>query len=222
LGCDEAHVSCSFSGGTSCTSAGCEAAAIDSNGDFVPISSLSSPPNAGVDPVDQFRASLSSEVGGPPSSQDALVYVDPNGDQFTNPTGGDMRGCDAQGCGYPGASRNRSGIKGIHLGIDFTSTPGQDVVASFDGRAYPNNSAKYPGVYMAGKKYTASTLYVRASGSVSNAGAMGLTVNAGDVIGTALDITGRYPGITNHVHFQLKTIGSPLFIDPNPFFPSRR
>ena len=93
---------------------------------------------------------------------------------MTNPTGGDMRGCDGngKGCGHYGASRD-GGVR-RHLGVDIQSTPGQDVVAPLDGRAYPING-KYSGVHIVGKEYTADVLYMKASGAISNAGARGLT-----------------------------------------------
>lgn len=164
------------------------------------------------------NSETTQEFGGPRSKQKELINIDPNGDQFTNPTGGEMRGCDSKGCGYYGASRGGR----PHLGIDIESNAGQDVYAPFDGRAYRISNKTYPGVQVVGKKYTAEVLYIKASNAIRNARAKGLTVNTGDVIGTALDITGKYPGITNHVHFQLKANGNPLFINPTLFFSEGR
>jgi len=164
----------------------------------------------------------SNGVGGPPSSQRELINVDPNGEQFGNPTGGDIRGCDPQGCGYYGAGR---GEDRLHLGIDIESTPGQNVSAPFGGMAFSSSSKKYPGVRIEGKNYRASLLYIKASDPIARAGDRGLTVNQGDVIGTAHDITTwpRYQGITNHVHFQLRRTGSESFINPTPFiYPNER
>lgn len=54
-------------------------------------------------------------------------------------------------------------------------------------------------------------LYITATNGIRNAGSRGLTVNAGEVIGTANDIRPIYgQGITNHVHFQLQQNGTNL------------
>ncbi len=163
-------------------------------------------------------------VGGPVGSQQEFIYVDPNGMEFVNPTGGEMRGCDQRGCGNYEASRDRERGRGYHLSIDLISIPGQDVFAAHGGTAFPYGSLRYPGVRIVGDRYTSETLYIKATDAIRNEGSRGLTVNAGDVIGTANDIRPIYgPRITNHIHFQLHQNGSTLLIDPTSFiFPNRR
>jgi len=133
--------------------------------------------------------------------------------QFVNPTGGEVRGCDAQGCGFYGAWRD--GGARLHAGVDIVSVTGQGVSASFGGTAEPITGT-ISGVKITGGPFVMRVLYV-------DAGFTGtLQVQAGTMIGTAQNITNIYPGITNHVHAELylRGIGN---IDPTPFiaFPPR-
>ena len=96
------------------------------------------------------------------------------------------------------------------------STPGQDVVSPFDGTAR-RIIGKYQGVQVSGDTFTSRSLYVKPSDAIFGAGARGLPVQAGDVIGAALNITKTYPGITNHVHFELYLNKPWTVIDPTPF-----
>jgi len=156
----------------------------------------------------------SAGVGGPGASKNSLIEVDPNGVEYVNPTGGEIRGCDPQGCGHWGAKRAGGEF---HKGIDVISTPGQEVVAPFEGRATPDKFYGKEGVAIAGKQHYARNLYVKPNEAIIQAGAKGLTVKAGDVIGTALDITTKYPGIINHVHLELYRYTPWGPINPTPF-----
>ena len=163
-------------------------------------------------------SSAGGEVGGPHGNK-VGVNIDPNGTEFENPTGGEIRGCDKQGCGYWGASRD-NGRK--HWGVDYVSEPGQEVIASFSGMAYEQKSVDYPGVIIAGEDYTSKALYVTPSAEIAKAGYKGVWVMEGEVIGRANDIRGRYPGITNHVHFELygnRALEIP--INPTPYITGR-
>ncbi|MCE2747167.1 MAG: M23 family metallopeptidase [Burkholderiales bacterium] len=46
-------------------------------------------------------------------------------------------------------------------------------------------------------------------------GIVGKTVKQGELIGTAQDLTIKYPGITNHIHFEITFKGNQ--IDPSRF-----
>ncbi len=157
-----------------------------------------------------------SGVGGPSTSKKALVEVDPEGVEYVNPTGGQIRNCDPQGCGHWGA--NRAGGK-FHKGVDLISTPGQEVIAPFEGRASLDKFSPENTVAVAGKNHYARIRYIEPSDAVAKAGVGGLRVRAGDVIGTALDIRGTlYPSnITNHVHFELYRYNPWGPINPTPF-----
>jgi len=154
-------------------------------------------------------------VGGPGASKDTLIEVDPNGVEYVNPTGGQMRGCDPQGCGSWGA--NREGGR-LHKGIDLESTPGQDVVAPFEGRAIWSKDNPIR-IDVAGKQHYAMVHYAKPGEAVVSAGVKGLRVSAGQVIGTALDIRGTlYPSnITSHIHFELYRYSPWGPINPTPF-----
>ena len=119
--------------------------------------------------------------------------------RFVNPTGQGVRGCDKQGCGEYQA--NREGRTGRHLGADYISDPGQEVVAIADGTVARLPSGDYDDIVVGdGKGVSYKLLYLNVDKSLE----IGSTVTAGQVLGTAQDITGRYPGITNHVHVKLR------------------
>ncbi len=44
---------------------------------------------------------------------------------------------------------------------------------------------------------------------------VGRTVKQGELIGTAQDLTIKYPGITNHIHFEISFKGAQ--VDPSRF-----
>ena len=119
--------------------------------------------------------------------------------RFVNPTGKRVRGCDEQGCGEYLA--DREGRTGKHLGADYISDPGQEVVAIADGTVARLPSGDYDDIVVGdGKGVSYKLLYLNVDKSLE----IGSTVTAGQVLGTAQDITGRYPGITNHVHVKLR------------------
>ena len=133
--------------------------------------------------------------------------VDGDGeDDFANPTGKDLRGCDGFGCGSFGADRDAGGRH--HEGVDFDASAGQAVDAPISGfvskigTAYPGD-ARYHFVQITNPAlhYEARVFYV--DPGVRE----GQPVRIGQKIGRARSLQARYPGITNHVHLEIGRIG---------------
>ena len=114
-----------------------------------------------------------------------------------------IRGCDQQGCGYFGAKRK--GHK--HEGIDYITTPFQDVPIPFDcvfqriAKPYADDNT-LTGVFCQGigryKDYSFKMFYV-----TPNISKLNRELKKGQIIGHAQDITNKYKGITNHIHLQV-------------------
>jgi murein DD-endopeptidase MepM/ murein hydrolase activator NlpD len=132
------------------------------------------------------------------------IDVDADGvADFSNPTHGGVRGIDAFGSGDFGAIRDAG--KRRHHGVDYVSEPGAAVLAPLSGKitrigfAYSGHEElQYVEIVNPETNVTARVLYV--SPSVAE----GDLVTAGVVLGAAQDLTGRYPGITNHVHVEMR------------------
>jgi murein DD-endopeptidase MepM/ murein hydrolase activator NlpD len=132
--------------------------------------------------------------------------IDTNGDglaDFSNPTNGGMRGIDAFGSGDFGARRDAG--KRRHHGVDYVAAVGAAVRAPISGKVTRLGYA-YRGVgglrvveiTNPETRFSARVLYVAPTV------AEGDVVVAGDQIGAAQDLSARYPGITNHVHVELR------------------
>ena len=117
------------------------------------------------------------------------------------------RRSDRWGSGQFGAPRGRR----THAGIDIEAFAGEQVMSPIDGNVlrealpYPNDTT-YRGVLIVGTGewagYEVKIFYVL--------GHFCGTVHAGDVIGTAQDLSRKYPGITNHIHLQVRRLGNIL------------
>ena len=141
------------------------------------------------------------------SQAPALVWtIDANGDgiaDFSNPTHRLVRGVDAFGSGDFLARRDGGARK--HHGVDYIAAVGQSVRAPISGEvsrlgyAYGGDGG-YRVIEIANSetKHTARVLYVAPSVQVGD------VVVAGQEIGVAQDLSKRYPGITNHVHVELR------------------
>jgi murein DD-endopeptidase MepM/ murein hydrolase activator NlpD len=136
----------------------------------------------------------------------APAGVDLDGDSrldLARPVDNPLRGVDAYGSGAYGAARD--GGRRRHQGVDFLATPGEPVrapiagVVTRIGAAYAGQDRlQFVEIANAQTRYTARVLYVGATV------ALGSHVDAGDLIGSAQDLTVRYAlGITNHVHLEL-------------------
>jgi len=137
----------------------------------------------------------------------AMIWtIDTDGDgvaDFANPTHGGVRGIDAFGSGDFGARRDAG--KRRHHGVDYVATAGAAVRAPISGEV-SRLSYAYRGVggYRIVEivdpetKLTARVFYVAPTVAVGD------VVVAGEEIGAAQDLGARYPGITNHVHVELR------------------
>ena len=130
-------------------------------------------------------------------------------------TSGAVRGTDRYGSGKFGVSRD--GGKRSHQGLDLVAFPGEKVLSPIEGivvreaRPY-RDDPKYGGLVISGtgdwKGFEVKMFYVQGI-------KMG-RVRAGEVVGTAQDLGKKYPGITNHVHMEVRLHG--LVISPASMF----
>jgi murein DD-endopeptidase MepM/ murein hydrolase activator NlpD len=122
-----------------------------------------------------------------------------------------FRGCDKFGCGYYGASRD--GGTRTHMGTDIIAAKGQPVYAPISGLIYQGPayaSGKHPELRMVrikGDKLSVNIMYVSAATSGY--------VLEGDLIGYAQTLQAKYPGIHDHIHFEVLANG--VKIDPKPY-----
>jgi murein DD-endopeptidase MepM/ murein hydrolase activator NlpD len=132
--------------------------------------------------------------------------IDKDGDGVTdyyNPTHGAVRDVDAFGSGHFGASRDAG--KREHEGVDYVIAPGAVVHSPISGEvarlgyAYRGEGGyRVVEIVNSETKVKARVLYVAPSVEIGD------VVVAGQEIGTAQDLNARYPGITNHVHVELR------------------
>lgn len=158
-------------------------------------------------------------LGGPPGEHQDPITIDPKGDEFQNPTGQELRTTDPHGSGAYAAGR-KGGRP--HLGIDFKSTPGQDVVSPVDGtmtfaKGKYHRVDIYPKSSESGVSYI-RMLYVEPKPEFK----LGVSYNVtrGQAIGIAQSNLIAYPSattMTNHVHLQLFH-NQYRWINPTPYF----
>jgi len=129
-------------------------------------------------------------------------------DKWKNPTGGKVRGCDTEyGCGNYGASRGSR----KHDGSDYESVPGQEIVSPVNGEIIRGsnpykNDPSYNGVFIRSAEGKSVWVWYLSP----DKGIIGSKVQEGDRIGTAQDLTTKYPAkngnpaITNHIHVRIK------------------
>lgn len=135
---------------------------------------------------------------------------------FCSPTGSNIvRVSDVFGQGRFGASRGAR----LHNGVDFYVEAGHDVYSPIFGKvvrvAVPYKSdERFKGLVIEGvgryQGYSVKLFYLD-----PHKGIVGKTVKQGEVIGTAQDLTIKYSGITNHIHFEITFKG--ILIDPSRF-----
>lgn len=128
-----------------------------------------------------------------------------------------IRGCDAMGCGYFGASRDGGSRR--HLGIDIMTNPGEWVYAPISGAV---SIFQYNGMWavrITKGKEIVKILYLSSVNADS-----GDYIYAGTKIGRAANMVPYYgAGMTNHIHLEYivsgahKNPASKLVIINTPF-----
>lgn len=164
--------------------------------------------------ADGARRTLTGGVEPKPAAETAALplpapviwAVDKDGDGVTdyyNPVHGAMRGYDDFGSGAFGASRD--GGKRKHEGVDYVVAPGAAVRSPISGEVARLGYA-YRGVggYRIVEVVNSKTKIKARVFYVAPSVAVGDEVVAGQEIGVAQDLNARYPGITNHVHVELR------------------
>lgn len=128
-----------------------------------------------------------------------------------SPTKLGMRGNDKWGSGLYGASRG--GRK--HRGADFICIPGQEVWAPTRGMvvriaypyAEPYKDIMYSGILIEANDCAIKMFYFEPLKTI-----LKTTVEEGQLVGHAQDISVRYPGMIPHVHLEILSMNPELFI----------
>ncbi|MCQ0113036.1 M23 family metallopeptidase [Zhouia amylolytica] len=129
-------------------------------------------------------------------------------------TSGKIRECDSHGCGHYGASRGSR----MHKGIDFITYDRQPILAPFDcvvnryGDPYGDGQYKLIEILGVGayKGYKVKIMYISPLYELNK------VIVKGEMLCVADSIAKRYPGITDHVHFEVYFNGK--LLDPTKFF----
>ena len=126
-----------------------------------------------------------------------------------NITGQGIRN-DSKGQGHYRAKRGSR----RHKGADYVCTPGQDVPAPISAtivrEAIPYaDDDRYSGVVLQGEHMRLKMFYLSPDRSL-----IGKKVKAGQVIGTAQDISQKYsPAMMPHIHLEIVEMDPELFVD---------
>lgn len=138
---------------------------------------------------------------------------------LTNPIrNGSLRKLDKWGKGHYGASRGGRS----HKGIDIIALYGQDVLSPIEGtvvrKSFPYaNDPSFEGLLIEGKgihkDFIVKIFYIKPLSNI-----VGKSVDPGDKIATAQSLLIKYPGITNHIHLEVKH--NNMIKDPKQFLPN--
>ena len=137
--------------------------------------------------------------------------------RLVNPIrGGLLRTYDKYGSGAFGSSRDKGKRK--HNGVDIIASPGDTVFSPVSGvvtkRGYPyadDLSFRYVEI-TTNNGLAVRVFYVWPAVKLEKRVVAGKTK-----IGLVQDLEKRYPGITNHVHLEIKNQALNTFTDPTPF-----
>ena len=128
---------------------------------------------------------------------------------------------DSQGDGKFGAPRGGR----VHLGIDYACYPGTEIISPVDGKVRKIGFAYGDGTGGFGDEFAYRIVEVEQADdpeivhrffyctALKN---VGDEVFAGEVIAKSQDLTIRYPGMTNHVHYEVRVRNEP--VDPEKFW----
>lgn len=140
---------------------------------------------------------------------------------MTNPTAKSVRSHDRYGSGAYGASRTSGKRHRAHGGIDFLASPAQPVYAPIGGlvsrrcHPYGDGAPGDTGVEIVGgserEALRVKLFYVEPVPQT-----LGSIVREGEVVGFAVTLQARYPGISDHVHLEVWEGGAR--VDPVPYF----
>ena len=131
-----------------------------------------------------------------------------------SPTGHGIRSFDRWGQGRYGASRD--GGSRIHKGSDFICIPGQSIVSPINGVVVREripysdyvNGILFRGLQIKNSNCMITMFYFEPLREVLKMG-----ISKGQKIGTAQDISIKYPGMIPHIHLQIDSINPELFIN---------
>ena len=121
-----------------------------------------------------------------------------------------FRKCDAQGCGHYGAPRGGRIHRGVDLACEAKTPVGSPVRGVVTKLGWPyvgNMDIRY--VQVSSEEYRFRVMYV------SPTVAVGDTVEIGDILGASQSLKHLYPGITDHVHLEVKDPDG-KYVDPTP------
>ena len=121
-----------------------------------------------------------------------------------------FRKCDPKGCGHYGAPRGGRIHRGVDLACEDKTPVGSPVRGRVSKVGWPyvgNFDIRY--VQITCETYRYRVFYV------SPTVAVGDMVELGDIIGASQSLKHLYPGITDHVHLEVKD-QEHNFIDPTP------
>lgn len=129
----------------------------------------------------------------------------------------EFRSYDSHGSGAFGASRGTR----THIGVDLKAEPGEKVYAPFEGVitkygwAYSNENYRY--IEITGENYRVRLFY----SELDPAHFIGKEVFENQFLGVIQDLTTKYDGITNHLHFELYDLAGNI-IDPTWLFSEKK
>jgi murein DD-endopeptidase MepM/ murein hydrolase activator NlpD len=124
-----------------------------------------------------------------------------------SPTSRGIRDNDKWGSGRYGASRGDR----KHKGTDYICRPGQEIKSPINGKIV-RESKPYPGSFsgllIKGNHLTIKMFYFMPFDAL-----IGERVQKGQLIGTAQDISKKYPGMIPHIHLEVISVDPELFTE---------
>lgn len=140
--------------------------------------------------------------------------------EFGSPIGLLIRPADKYGSGEYGAPRSRDGAPHPHYGLDICTIPGQSIIAPVpvkivrEARPYADGTDHdvLSGVVLE----TMDQIQIKVLYVLPHLTLIGQFVPRGRAVAVAQSLQRRYPGITNHAHFEVWIRGER--VDPTRYF----